>query len=132
MLIFLSTQGKCDAIDYWQVFLNGKVIGYFREYDKNRYIRLKADSIKTSDTITIRYCADTRCGECPTELTIWNKIEKLLTVKGVEDCRPISFTLNSLYFSWRKHTELVASYVEHRGDGGDYGVKKPLFYIQFY
>jgi len=86
-----------DTIDYWHVYYNGVMISDFSQLGTTRIIILKMDSIRTTDSITVKYFRDTPCFYYSTSLMA--KDEKDLTVLTNTDkgtFTPISFYLKDL------------------------------------
>jgi hypothetical protein len=62
--LLISLNGLCDTIDYWHVYINDSLVAKFDENSKDLTFKIKAQSIKENDKITIRYFKDTHCIDC--------------------------------------------------------------------
>ena len=63
---------KADTIDFWHVYYNQTKIREFNQYGTHEII-LKLDSLKSGDSITVKYFRDTPCFDCATYLTVENE-----------------------------------------------------------
>lgn len=95
-LIGISHTVKADTLDYWHVYYNQTKIREFNQYGTHE-IRLKLDSLKSGDSITVKYFRDTPCFDCRAYLTVENeKHHVFLTSSGKGTFNPISFSVNKL------------------------------------
>lgn len=97
-----------DTIDFWHVYYNKIKI---REYDENsrqKTITLKRDSIKPTDSITVKYFRDTPCSDCTTRVTIKDdQGNNVSASEGKGTFKPVSFLLKDL-ISYKKEKGLNA------------------------
>ena len=112
-----------DTIDNWQVYYNKKEIREYPQFNVERTIILKLDSIKNCDTITVRYNPEMPCRDCPTHLLIKDNKNNLLdSFAGTGNFKPISFPVSRLllfnknngtttflvyYYRWYSKTEKI-------------------------
>ena len=95
-ILFFSFQVKADTIDYCHVYYNSIKILDINFFQSNELV-LKLDSIKSSDSITIRYFRDTPCFDCPTKLIIENeKHHSFFSSENVGTSSPLTFSVQQL------------------------------------
>lgn len=101
-IVALFESARSDTIDYWHVFYNKKVIKEYNEYNLKE-ISIKIDSIKITDTITIRYYRDTPCPDCKAYISIENESgAKIRTKESIGISNPLSFNVFELLQFYRK------------------------------
>ncbi|WP_026209621.1 hypothetical protein [Cytophaga aurantiaca] len=95
-LLGLVQTTKADTIDFWHVYYNHTKIQEFNQYGTHE-IRLKLESLKSGDSITVKYFRDTPCSRCATYLTVEDeKHHVFVTSSGKGTFNPISFSINKL------------------------------------
>jgi hypothetical protein len=81
LICFLSSFGqlKADTVDVCHVFYNKKKIAELFYYGP-LVLKLKLDTVKKKDEISVNYGDDTPCHECASSLAVYNqKNEKIFT-----------------------------------------------------
>ncbi|MBK7109536.1 MAG: hypothetical protein IPH61_10530 [Bacteroidetes bacterium] len=70
LFLIISSNGFCDTLDYWHVYINDKVVAKFNENSKDLTINIKKTELKVNDIITVRYGNDHPCINCFYGLTV--------------------------------------------------------------
>ncbi|MVO07672.1 hypothetical protein GOQ30_00675 [Flavobacterium sp. TP390] len=76
LFFFISTNGFCDTIDYWHVYINNKVVAEFNQNSSDLTIKIKKGEITKKDLITVRYFSDHLCTDCVYGLTALAEIKR--------------------------------------------------------
>ncbi|MBS1593113.1 MAG: hypothetical protein JST90_02235 [Bacteroidetes bacterium] len=63
LFLFAGFAAKCDTIDFWHVYLNGKMILDCRE-GSGCHLTLNKNTLKSSDTLIVVYFNDSGCQAC--------------------------------------------------------------------
>ncbi len=106
LLTGLARPSRPDTIDYWHIFYNSTRIGDFNSYGKNE-INLKLDSIKSGDSIIVKYFCDTPCFDCITRVSVEDgQNDVIVTSQGKGTFTPISFALEDLKKTGRRYFEI--------------------------
>ncbi len=63
LFLFAGFAAKCDTIDFWHVYLNGKMILDCRE-GSGCHLTLNKNTLKSSDTLIVVYFNDSGCPAC--------------------------------------------------------------------
>lgn len=64
VFLIISLNGSCDTIDYWNVYINNKLVAEFNENSKDLTLNIKKSELKGNDIITVRYGNDHPCMDC--------------------------------------------------------------------
>ncbi|GAB2833678.1 hypothetical protein [Ferruginibacter profundus] len=97
LLIFAFAQNtKADTIDFWHIYYNQTKIRACNQFGTYQIV-LKLNSIKSGDSITVRYFRDTPCSDCPSLLTVEDEKHRVFaSSKGMGTFNPVSFSLDAL------------------------------------
>ncbi|MFM2307872.1 MAG: hypothetical protein RLZZ367_2541 [Bacteroidota bacterium] len=100
---------KADTIDFWHVYYNGVKIREYNGYAVD-IISLKADSVGSNDSITVKYFRDTPCYDCATNVTVEDDKHHVITTdNGKGTFSPVSFLLKKVVDSGIKFFEVFYS-----------------------
>lgn len=129
-VVGISQTAMADTIDYWHVYYNQIKIREFNQYGTHEIV-LKVDSIKSADSIVVKYFRDTPCPECTTYLAVENeKHQVLLTSQGQGTFNPISIALNKLLKLWEQGSRQNFEIFYFEGNGKRSSGKVLLFRIK--
>ncbi|NOT50600.1 MAG: hypothetical protein HOP10_04925 [Chitinophagaceae bacterium] len=98
---------KADTTSYWHVYYNKIKMAELGGYGNGHVIKLKTNSIKTGDSITVRYHQCSPCHDCPTNLTAENgKHRVIASGQGKGSFNPVSFSLEAIKNSGLEYIEV--------------------------
>ena len=116
--LIISLSARCDTLDYWHVYINDSLIAEFNSFSEDLSIKLKADDLKSSDTISVRYGTDHPCIDCYYGITVFAEIkQKAPEVETKEHFGKLSFAIKDL-LDLRQFYEINTfnfNYYERRG-----------------
>ena len=86
-----------DTIDFWHVFYNNKLIKEYNGYNLGNPLIIKIDSIKSEDSITVKFFRDTPCSDCDSYLIIeYPFLNKTFITRGTYTFCPLTLSLADL------------------------------------
>jgi len=121
---------KADTVDFWHVYYNQVKIEAFSQNGTHEII-LKLDSIKSGDSITVKYYRDTPCFDCLTFITVEDeKHHVFVTSSGKGTFNPISFSLDKLIELRKQGYKQTFEIFYFEGEAKSRSDKKLIFRIK--
>lgn len=97
---------QVDTVDFWHVFYNYKLIKQYNGYNFGDALVFKIDSIKSGDSITVKFFRDTPSSNCNAYLIVeYPILSRALIAHGTYTFCPLTISLTDL-----KNFKEMASY----------------------
>jgi hypothetical protein len=107
---FITTFGfakPIDTISSWTFYYNNKKVKTFNIYDSKPKITINLDTVKSLDSIKIKYYNDHPCNKCKTAIAILENEILVVDKENNRDRQPFLFAMKDLISKQSKRKKRI-------------------------